>query len=36
VKENVGLVEFETRHHPFLSRPEAFAASIAAAVARIA
>jgi pimeloyl-ACP methyl ester carboxylesterase len=29
VKENVRLVEFEAGHHPFLSRPEAFAHDIA-------
>jgi pimeloyl-ACP methyl ester carboxylesterase len=29
VKENVRLVEFESGHHPFLSRPEAFARSVA-------
>lgn len=32
VKENVRLVEFEAGHHPFLSRPEAFAHSIAAEI----
>ena len=32
VKENVRLVEFEAGHHPFLSRPEAFAQSIAAEI----
>jgi pimeloyl-ACP methyl ester carboxylesterase len=30
VKENVRPVEFQAGHHPFLSRPEAFAESIAA------
>jgi pimeloyl-ACP methyl ester carboxylesterase len=35
VKENVRLVEFQAGHHPFLSRPEAFAQSIAAAIDRI-
>jgi pimeloyl-ACP methyl ester carboxylesterase len=35
VKENVRLVEFETGHHPFLSRPEAFAQSIAAEIDRL-
>jgi pimeloyl-ACP methyl ester carboxylesterase len=32
VKENVRAVEFQAGHHPFLSRPEAFAASIAAEI----
>jgi pimeloyl-ACP methyl ester carboxylesterase len=32
VKENVRLVEFEAGHHPFLSRPEAFAQSITAEI----
>ena len=32
VKANVRLVEFEAGHHPFLSRPEAFAQSIAAEI----
>lgn len=36
VKGNVGLVEFEAGHHPFLSRLEAFVESIAAEIARIA
>jgi pimeloyl-ACP methyl ester carboxylesterase len=30
IKENVRPVEFQAGHHPFLSRPEAFAESIAA------
>ncbi len=30
VRENTRLVEFEAGHHPFLSRPEAFAESVAA------
>jgi pimeloyl-ACP methyl ester carboxylesterase len=34
VKENTRLVEFEAGHHPFLSRPDAFAASLAAAIDR--
>jgi pimeloyl-ACP methyl ester carboxylesterase len=34
VKENVRLVEFEAGHHPFLSRPEAFAESVAAEIER--
>jgi pimeloyl-ACP methyl ester carboxylesterase len=32
VRENVRTVEFAAGHHPFLSRPEEFAASIAAAI----
>lgn len=32
VRENVRLVEFEAGHHPFLSRPDAFAQSIAAEI----
>ena len=36
VRENAELVEFEAGHHPFLSRPEAFADSIAAEVDRVA
>ena len=35
VKENARLVEFQAGHHPFLSRPEAFASSIAAEIDRI-
>ncbi len=35
VKENVRLVEFDAGHHPFLSRPDAFARSIAAEIDRI-
>ena len=34
VKDNVRLVEFPAGHHPFLSRPEAFAQSIAAEIDR--
>jgi pimeloyl-ACP methyl ester carboxylesterase len=34
VKENARLVEFGAGHHPFLSRPEAFAESIAAEIER--
>ena len=34
VKENVRRVEFAAGHHPFLSRPEAFSHSIAAAIDR--
>jgi pimeloyl-ACP methyl ester carboxylesterase len=34
VKRNVRLVEFQAGHHPFLSRPEAFARSIAAEINR--
>jgi pimeloyl-ACP methyl ester carboxylesterase len=34
VKENVRPVEFQAGHHPFLSRPEAFAESIAAELER--
>jgi pimeloyl-ACP methyl ester carboxylesterase len=34
VRESARLVEFEAGHHPFLSRPEAFAASIAAEIER--
>jgi pimeloyl-ACP methyl ester carboxylesterase len=34
VKENVHAVEFKAGHHPFLSRPEAFAESIAAELER--
>ena len=33
VRENTRLVEFDAGHHPFLSRPEAFAQSITAAIA---
>ena len=36
VKETASLVEFRAGHHPFLSRPGAFAESIAAEIARIA
>jgi pimeloyl-ACP methyl ester carboxylesterase len=32
VKDSVRLVEFQAGHHPFLSRPEAFAQSIAAEI----
>ena len=32
VKENTRLIEFQAGHHPFLSRPEAFADSIAAEI----
>ena len=35
VKETARLVEFQAGHHPFLSRPEAFASSIAAEIDRI-
>ena len=35
VKQNVRLVEFQAGHHPFLSRPEAFAQSIAAEISHI-
>ena len=35
VKQNVRLVEFQAGHHPFLSRPEAFAQSLAAEIHRI-
>jgi pimeloyl-ACP methyl ester carboxylesterase len=35
VRDNVRLVEFQAGHHPFLSRPEAFAQSIAAEIDRI-
>jgi pimeloyl-ACP methyl ester carboxylesterase len=34
VKEGVRAVDFEAGHHPFLSRPEAFAASLAAEIQR--
>jgi pimeloyl-ACP methyl ester carboxylesterase len=34
VRENTRLVEFEAGHHPFLSRPDAFAASLATAIDR--
>ncbi len=34
VKESARAVEFQAGHHPFLSRPEAFAESIAAAIER--
>jgi pimeloyl-ACP methyl ester carboxylesterase len=34
VKENVRSVEFQAGHHPFLSRPEAFAESIATEIGR--
>ena len=36
IKENVRLVEFQAGHHPFLSRPEAFAQTVAAEIKRIA
>jgi pimeloyl-ACP methyl ester carboxylesterase len=35
VKDNVRVVEFQAGHHPFLSRPEAFAQSIAAEIDHI-
>ena len=35
VKEGARLVEFAAGHHPFLSRPEAFATSIAAEIDRV-
>ena len=35
VKQTARLVEFQAGHHPFLSRPEAFASSIAAEIDRI-
>ena len=35
VKEGARLVEFPPGHHPFLSRPEAFASSIAAEIDRV-
>ena len=35
VKETARLVEFQAGHHPFLSRPEAFASSIAAEIDRV-
>jgi pimeloyl-ACP methyl ester carboxylesterase len=35
VKQSVRLVEFEAGHHPFLSRPEAFAQSVTAEISRI-
>jgi pimeloyl-ACP methyl ester carboxylesterase len=35
VKEGVHAVEFKAGHHPFLSRPEAFAESIAAELERV-
>jgi pimeloyl-ACP methyl ester carboxylesterase len=35
VKHGVRLLEFQAGHHPFLSRPEAFAQSIAAEIDRI-
>ena len=34
VRAGVGLVEFDAGHHPFLSRPEAFARSLATEIAR--
>src|SRR3954470_2934775 len=34
IKAGVRTVEFDAGHHPFLSRPEAFADSIAAAISR--
>ncbi|MGI8713655.1 MAG: alpha/beta hydrolase [Solirubrobacteraceae bacterium] len=34
VKAGVRLVEFDAGHHPFLSRPDAFAQSVAAEIAR--
>ena len=36
IKEGVRLVEFHAGHHPFLSRPEAFAQTVAAEIKRIA
>jgi pimeloyl-ACP methyl ester carboxylesterase len=35
VKQGARLVEFQAGHHPFLSRPEAFAQSIAAEIERL-
>ncbi len=34
VRAGVGIVEFDAGHHPFLSRPEAFADSLATEIAR--
>jgi pimeloyl-ACP methyl ester carboxylesterase len=36
VRENIRLVDFPAGHHPFLSRPAAFAQSIAAEIDRVA